>query len=118
VRRLKQEVSSVHPLHGPELRALRRLKTAHPGGACAFLSERAAPLTGCTVHHMVSRAGEAATLPFPVHPPMLWHACGFYLANKNTDMRAIQHYLGHRNLQHTVRYTELAPQRFQDFWDD
>jgi site-specific recombinase XerD len=83
-----------------------------------FLSERAAPLTGRTIHHMVSRVGEAAALPFPVHPHMLRHACGFYLANKNTDMRAIQHYLGHRNIQHTVRYTELAPRRFQDFWDD
>jgi site-specific recombinase XerD len=67
---------------------------------------------------MVSRAGEATALPFPVHPHMLRHACGFYLANKNTDTRTIQHYLGHRNIQHTVRYTELAPQRFQDFWDD
>jgi site-specific recombinase XerD len=75
-------------------------------------------LVGRTIHHMVSRAGEAAALPFPVHPHMLRHACGFYLANKNTDTRTIQHYLGHRNIQHTVRYTELAPQRFQDFWDD
>jgi type 1 fimbriae regulatory protein FimB/type 1 fimbriae regulatory protein FimE len=83
-----------------------------------FLSERAAPLTGRTIHHMVSRAGEAAALPFPVHPPMLRHACGFYLANKNTDTRAIQYKLGHRNIQPTIWYTELAPQRFQDFWDD
>jgi len=118
VRRLKHRVSSVHPLHGPELRALRRLKTADFGGAYVFLSERAAPLTGRTIHHVVSRAGEAAALPFPVHPHMLRHACGFYLANKNTDTRAIQYYLGHRNIQHTVRYTALAPQRFQDFWDD
>jgi len=118
VRRLKHEVSSVHPLHGPELRALRRLKTADVGGAYVFLSERAAPLTVRTIPHVVSRAGEAAALPFPMHPHMLRHACGFYLANRNTDTRAIQHYLGHRNIQHTVRYMELAPQRFQDFWDD
>jgi type 1 fimbriae regulatory protein FimB/type 1 fimbriae regulatory protein FimE len=118
VRRLKHGVSSVHPLHGPELRALRRLRAAQPGGAYVSLSERAAPLTGRTIHHMVSRAGEAAALSFPVHPHMLRHACGFYLANKNTDTRAIQYYLGHCNIQHTVRYTDLAPQRFQDFWDD
>jgi type 1 fimbriae regulatory protein FimB len=73
---------------------------------------------GRTIHHVVSRAGEAAAMPFPVHPHMLRHACGFYLANKNTDTGAIQHYLGHRNIQHTVRYTELAPQRFQDLWED
>jgi len=118
VRRLKQGVSSVHPLHGPELRALRRLQNAYPGRADVCLSERDAPLTGRAIHHIISRAGITAALPFPVHPPMLRHACGFYLANKNTDTRAIQQYLGHRNIQHTVRYTELAPQRFQDFWDD
>lgn len=57
VRRLKHGVSSVHPLHGPELRALRRLKTLHPGMAYVFLSERVTPLTGRTIHHIVSRAG-------------------------------------------------------------
>ena len=91
---------------------------ALPGMAYVFLSERVTPLTGRTIHHIVSRAGEAAALPFPVHPHMLRHACGFSLANKNLDTRALQHYLGHRNMQHTVRYTALAPQRFQDFWDD
>jgi integrase len=117
-RRLKHGVSSVHPLHGPELRALRRLKTLHPGMAYVFLSERVTPLTGRTIHPLVSRAGEAAALPLPVHPHMLRHACGFYLANRNLDTRTIQPYLGHRNIQHTVRYTALAPQRFQDFWND
>ena len=41
----------------------------------------------------------------PVHPHMLRHACGFTLANNGQDTRALQHYLGHRNIQHTVRYT-------------
>ena len=63
-------------------------------------------------------AGIAAGLPFPIHPHMLRHACGFYLANKGVDTRALQQYLGHRNIQHTVRYSELTPQRFQDFWED
>ena len=44
------------------------------------------------------------------------HACGFALANKGHDTRALQAYLGHKNIQHTVRYTELAPTRFKDFW--
>jgi len=67
---------------------------------------------------MMLRAGEEAGLPFPVHPHMLRHTCGFYLANKGIDTRAIQQYLGHRHIQYTVRYTELAPHRFLDFWDD
>jgi site-specific recombinase XerD len=57
-----------------------------------------------------------AKMPFPIHPHMLRHACGFKLANDGHDTRALQHYLGHRNIQHTVRYTEMAPDRFKDFW--
>jgi site-specific recombinase XerD len=51
-------------------------------------------------------------------PHMLRHACGFKLANDGHDTRALQHYLGHKNIQHTVRYTEMAPDRFKDFWRD
>ena len=60
--------------------------------------------------------GVEAKLGFPAHPHMLRHACGFALANKGHDTRALQAYLGHRNIQHTVRYTELSPGRFKDFW--
>jgi type 1 fimbriae regulatory protein FimE len=49
---------------------------------------------------------------------MLHHACGFKLANDGHDTRAIQHCLGHRNIQHTVLYTELAADRFKGFWKE
>jgi type 1 fimbriae regulatory protein FimB/type 1 fimbriae regulatory protein FimE len=65
---------------------------------------------------MVERAGEAAKLGFKARPQMLRHACGFALADNGRDTRALQAYLGHKNIQHTVRYTELAPDRFKDFW--
>ena len=65
---------------------------------------------------MVQPAGVEAQLGFPAHPHMLRHACGFALANKGHDTRALQAYLGHRNIQPTVRYTELSPGRFMDFW--
>jgi site-specific recombinase XerD len=55
---------------------------------------------------------------FPVHAHMLRHACGYKLANDGHPTRSLQDYLGHRNIQHTVRYTELAPARFRDFWRD
>lgn len=118
VQRVKNGVPSVHPLRGGELRALRQLQVTGAGAAYLFVSERGGPLTARTVHHIVAAAGEAAGLPFPVHPHMLRHACGFYWANKGVDTRALQQYLGHRNIQHTVRYTELTPQRFHDFWTD
>ena len=65
---------------------------------------------------LVERIGKAAAFSFAVHPHMLRHAFGFKLANDGVDTRAIQNYLGHRAIQHTVRYTELAPGRFKDFW--
>jgi type 1 fimbriae regulatory protein FimE len=83
-----------------------------------FTSERGGPMTRVNVHHVVAAAGKAAGLEFPVHAHMLRHATGFYLANAGQDTRAIQLYLGHKNIQHTVRYTELSPQRFKDFWKD
>jgi type 1 fimbriae regulatory protein FimB/type 1 fimbriae regulatory protein FimE len=64
------------------------------------------------------KAARAAGINFPVHPHMLRHATGFYLVNTGQDTRAIQLYLGHRNIQHTLGYTELSPQRFKDFWKD
>ena len=67
---------------------------------------------------MLARAGELAKIAFPIHPHMLRHACGYKLANDGHDTRALQHYLGHKNIQHTVRYTELAPDRFKNFWRD
>jgi hypothetical protein len=36
--------------------------------------------------------------------------------SREHDTRALQAYLGHRNIQHTVRYTELSPTRFKNFW--
>ncbi len=40
------------------------------------------------------------------------------IAQLSMAYMAIQHYLGHKNIQHTVRYTELAPDRFNGFWKD
>ena len=64
------------------------------------------------------RAQGACNYGFPVHPHMLRHACGYKLANEGHDTWAIQHYMGHRNIQQTVRYTDLAAARFNGFWKD
>ena len=118
VSRLKSGVSSTHPLRGPELRALRKLKRDYPDTPYLFVSERKGPLTASNVRKIVSRAGDVAELGMPIHPHMLRHSTGFKLANDGHDTRAIQLYLGHKNIQHTVRYTELASGRFNDFWTD
>jgi type 1 fimbriae regulatory protein FimB/type 1 fimbriae regulatory protein FimE len=118
VSRLKNGVSSTHPLRGPELRALRRLRREQGISPYVLTSERGSAMTDSSARKIIARAGEQAQLGFPVHPHMLRHACGFKLANEGHDTRAIQHYLGHRNIAHTVRYTELAADRFKGFWRD
>src|SRR5262249_16382565 len=117
VRRLKQGTPSTHPILGDELRALRRLPPKQePKAAFVFTSERGAPFSPAGFARMIERAGAAAKFGFKAHPHMLRHACGYKLANDGHDTRALQAYLGHKNIQHTVRYTELAPTRFKDFW--
>ena len=75
-------------------------------------------MTPAGFRKMLSRVGESAAFPFPIHPHMLRHAGGYKLANDGHDTRAIQHYAGHKNIQHTVRYTELSSARFNSFWED
>jgi integrase len=117
VRRVKQGTPSTHPIVGDELRALRRLqREQEPKLAFVFTSERGAPFTSAGFARMVERAGTEAKFGFKPHPHMLRHACGYALANRGHDTRALQAYLGHRNIQHTVRYTELSPTRFKNFW--
>ena len=117
VRRVKQGTPSTHPILGDELRALRRLKREQqPRSPFVFTSERGTPFTVAGFARMIERAGTGAKMGFKAHPHMLRHACGYALANKGHDTRALQAYLGHKNIQHTVRYTELSSARFKDFW--
>jgi type 1 fimbriae regulatory protein FimB/type 1 fimbriae regulatory protein FimE len=116
VRRVKKGSPATHPILGDELRRLRRLQREQPKSPFVFMSERGAPFSTAGFARMVERAGVEADLGFKAHPHMLRHACGFALASRGHDTRALQAYLGHRNIQHTVRYTELSPTRFKDFW--
>jgi integrase len=116
VRRAKGGSSSVHPLQGDEIRALRRLQREQGASPHVFSSERGGPMTPKAFHGLFARIGVRAEMPFPVHPHMLRHGCGYALANAGHDTRSLQAYLGHKNIQHTVRYTELAPERFKNFW--
>jgi type 1 fimbriae regulatory protein FimB/type 1 fimbriae regulatory protein FimE len=118
VRRRKNGLSSTHPLRGPEIRALRKLVRDYPETPYVFVSERRSPMTEATFRKLVARAGDAAELGMPIHPHMLRHSTGYKLANDGQDTRAIQLYLGHRNIQHTVLYTQLAADRFNRFWKD
>jgi type 1 fimbriae regulatory protein FimE len=106
----------VHPMQGDEIRALRRLQRENGLFSHVFMTEREGPMTPKAFHALFGRIGERAKMAFPVHPHMLRHGCGYALANAGQDTRALQAWLGHKNIQHTVRYTELAPDRFKNFW--
>ena len=118
VARVKNGKPATHPLTGRELRALRRLKREQAASPFVFTSERGAPFAPRGFRQMIERLGVAAAFDFPVHAHMLRHACGYKLANDGHATRTVQDYLGHRNIQHTVRYTELAPARFKNLWRD
>lgn len=120
VRRLKGSLTTEHPIEGDELRAIRawlrireQSKFAH--SPLLFVSQRG-PMTRQAVNYLFAEIGQRAGFGFKIHPHMLRHSCGYYLANKGFDTRLIQDYLGHRNINHTVRYTRTAAKRFEGLW--
>jgi type 1 fimbriae regulatory protein FimB/type 1 fimbriae regulatory protein FimE len=116
VRRLKGSKNATHPLTGDVVRALRRLG---PDTGHVFTNERGGPLSRNGFGKIVRRAGQAAGIePALCHPHALRHATGYALANRGVDTRSLQSYLGHSNIQHTVRYTATSPSRFKGMWQD
>ena len=132
VQRLKGGLSTTQPLRTEEIRLLKGWmaererwlrqwrKSGGTGAAldrqALFLSARGTALSRKTFWALLRRYGELAGLSLPPHPHMLRHACGFALADQGADTRLIQDYLGHRNIQHTVRYTATNPVRFEKLW--
>src|SRR5450631_4892090 len=122
VRRLKGGLSTTQPLRGDELRAIgawlkdRARRKVRASVKAFFLSEQRKPLHRSTVNLLLRNYSKAAALPLLAHPHMLRHACGFALADQGADTRLIQDYLGHRNIQHTVKYTATNPARFEKLW--
>ncbi|MBD0335762.1 MAG: tyrosine-type recombinase/integrase [Cyanobacteria bacterium Co-bin13] len=114
IHRLKGSKSGQHPLKDDEVEALGQLRQAYPGSQYLFPNERGGNLTRAAISRIVERCGEIAELPLPVHAHMLRHACGYHLANQGLDTRLIQDWLGHRNIEHAVRYTKLNPKRFEE----
>jgi type 1 fimbriae regulatory protein FimE len=108
----------VHPMTGDEIRALRGVKREGGNGRYVFETERAGPMTTARFRKRLTPVGHEAGMMFPVHPHMLRHATGYKLANQGVDTWSLQHYFGHRNIRHTVRYSELAADRLNVFWQD
>jgi len=117
-RRLKGSQQNIHPVEGDELRLIKRWLRKHPApnSDYLFVSERGTPITRQAGWRILKETGEKAGLSIAVHPHMLKHSCGYYLADKGCDTRLIQEYLGHKNIQNTVRYTQTNAKRFEGLW--
>ena len=114
VQRLKNGRPSVHTVRGTELRALRRLqREQRPPSPYLFTTERRTPMSAAGFRKQLAVIGGGSRTPLP-HPPA--HAAPWALAHGKHDTRAIQEWLGHRNIEHTTRYTGLTTHRFKDFW--
>lgn len=123
IRRLKNGFSTIHPLRFDEREAVERwsLERANWRGAdrtdAVFISRRGTPLSRQQAWRIIRAAGIDAGTVTHTHPHMLRHACGYELAERGTDTRLIQDYLGHRNIRHTVRYTASNAARFVGLWE-
>lgn len=117
-RRLKGSTDNTHPMEGDELRLLKRWLNMRPspGPAYVFMSERGTPITRQSAWRIFKDAGRVAGLDIEVKPHMLKHSCGYYLADRGCDTRLIQEYMGHKNIQNTVRYTQTNAKRFEGLW--
>jgi site-specific recombinase XerD len=113
-RRAKNSRSSLHPMKPDEVAGLQKALQQRKLQASdyVFQSERAERMSRSAFWRVVAQAGELAGLPVKAYAHQLRHACGYYLANKGCDLRLIQDYLGHKQIQNTVRYTALNPTRF------
>jgi integrase len=120
VRRSKGSRNGTHDLGRSEVASLKKLARAADAGKSpyVFRSERGGKLTPSAFFKLLARAGAHCEPPIVVHPHMLRHACGYFLINEGHSTRRVQDHLGHRNIAHTERYTELAPDRGASLWDD
>ncbi len=116
IHRLKQGTPAIHPLEEKEIRLIKALR-GKGEGEYVFTTDQGGPLSARAFRKIMAVLGLRAGLPPPTHPHQLRHACGFALAARGVDLRAIQVYLGHRSITHTIRYTELSPDRFKTIWD-
>jgi type 1 fimbriae regulatory protein FimE len=117
-RRLKNGIDGRHPLASRELKLLNRLKKEQPALRYVFMSERGSPITSSSFLKLIRRLGEQAGFDFPIHPHMLRHSLGTALVTKEIPIRNIQVFMGHRQIQNTIRYAALSPQPHRNYWSD
>lgn len=123
IKRIKGGNSYTHPIAGDELRLIKRylrFKVGKQGSNLPwlFVSSRGNQISRTAVFNTVKNCAiEGGITNKTISPHMLRHGCGYYLANKGTDVRVIQDYLGHKSIQNTVIYTQLTGKQFEGLWE-
>jgi len=120
VRRKKNGKPSVQTLSDKEAHALRTLKqSSHQDAQLIFHSSTGKGIGRSAVYKIIQNAGEKAKLDISPNTHTMRHSCGYHLINvRKIDPRRIQDYLGHKDIRHTVRYTELDETKFDGIWED
>lgn len=117
ITRLKNGKSSIHPLMKCEYPVLKRLYDIRKG-FYVLEGPMGDQMPRASVNSFFFRLNKKKLIPLKLHPHMLRHGCGYYLANKGIDTRSIQVYMGHSCIKSTAIYTEISPNRFNDFFTD
>jgi type 1 fimbriae regulatory protein FimE len=115
ISRRKGSNSGRHPLFDDDVIALRKLQPEPKGWV--FKSESKVdpgPVSESGFQKIVRRAGELASIMYPVHPHMLRHSCGFWLRARGYDIQDIRDWLGHVSITSTEIYAKAGPDRFRD----
>jgi integrase len=113
INRAKGSIPGTHPMAGDELRAMRKLQREYPDCPFLFVGRGNAPMDSTAISGMVKRLGDRGELlGFPIHAHMLRHTCGFLMCDRGYDLRLVQSWLGHSNIQNTVGYTALSARQF------
>jgi integrase len=114
ISRLKGSIDGDHPLREREIRALKKLSEDRRG--LVFTNEHRRPLSISGFHKIVARAGRLAGINVPIHAHMLRHSCGYKLVNDGVDIKIIQVWMGHANLENTNLYTKLNATKLKGLW--
>lgn len=123
IHRLKNGYSVSHPIPVDEMKLLKQWlsrRKEYKGSEKSdylFISDGGGRLTRQRIYDIIKKCGKKSGITHHIHPHKFRHGCGFALAEKGIDTRLIQDYLGHRNIQHTVHYTQSNPSRFKRIWN-
>jgi site-specific recombinase XerD len=110
LHRLKGSLSGEHPMQADEARALKAwLKQRGSESPVLFPSRRGLPISRQMLDVLMKGYGEEAWIPAEKrHFHVLKHSIATHLLDAGADLRFLQDWLGHAQIQNTVIYASLV----------